>query len=470
VWAVRRLKRYVRDQPVRSLILWALLWQAFAWATMLFGDAPDSSTYTEVLHDLRHLDFRGFDGVRTPGAPAFWLLLGSNRTLIAVGAGALVVGGGLLLRRVVDDATGRWQLGLAAGAAYTAWPYLLDGQRVLLSENTATFLTTATIWLAVLLLARIDDRHRAPGLALLLGLAATWLVLVRPAALASILVLAALLLWRAWRAPGRALAATTVVLALAPIAVGYGGWLVFMKHEVGVYAPTTITGGNVADVACRSISHADVRDHDLQVRLEPVVHRLLRRRFSRIKSCSGASARANYAGLDGYAHPTSAHVSQRLTTMTVRLIRRDPAGYLSAVATQGAVQWLGLGYRPAGAMRPGFRWLAKPFSGLEILSQLALNAAFLAASGWWLLGRWRRRRDPTAVVLALGNAGIVSLAFVWANAIANPFLASWLLARLLVPVIPAQLVVVAVAFEHLWTTRAAARWPVRPDIALIGGP
>jgi hypothetical protein len=424
---------------------------------MLFGDTPDTVTYTEVLSDLRHLNFSNFDGTRTPGAPAFWLLLGSNRTLIALGTSLLVVAGGLVMWRCVTDATRSWRWGLAAGLAYTAWPYLLDAERVMLTESLATFLTTTAIPLGAVVFTRIQQHQRCTWPAILLGLDLGWLVLVRPAALASIVGIGALIGVQALRAARRhhLRALVTTAAMLLPVMLAYGGWLGFMHHEVGIYQPSTLTGYTLSDVTCRSIDHADPRDRDLEERLAPVVHRLLRRHGSLFRSCGGAAYRANFDHIDGIAHPTDAQVSQRLKTMSIRLIERDPVGVATAVSTQAVVQWLGLGYRPAGGMRPGFKWLADPFSAAEIASQVALNGAFLLATAWWVASRWRRRGGHASTGYDLGPAGAVAMTIVWANAISNPLLATWLIARFLVPVIPAMLVVVAIAGKQFRATRAA---------------
>jgi hypothetical protein len=254
--------------------------------------------------------------------------------------------------------------------------------------------------------------------------------------------------------------AVVVACTAGPSLLFMGIWVGgVMRPEVGTTTPSTMSGYTLSDVTCRSIDHADPRDRDLQRILAPEVHRRLARRGSIVRSCAGTSHAVDFSGLDGHARPTHAQVSARLQTMSLRLIRRDPVGVAAAVANQGVVQWLGFDRRYAADMRTGLAWLANPFTGVAVISQFSLNMAFLASTAWWLLAR-RRGRGAGAPPRAIPPLASVAFAMVWASALFNPFFTAWLTARLLVPMVPAQLVVVALTWQERRAARAAPPSPV----------
>ncbi len=443
-----------------SLVAWGLLVRVVAWLTMPLSDAPDTPGYLEVLRDLRHLDFRGFDGVRTPGVPAFWLLLGSNRLAIGIATSLLMIAASVVLYRAVLGATGRVMVGWLVGAAFVSWPFVVHLERMLLSDAFSTVLVVAVMVLAARCVDLIDEGRALTGQPLL-GMALAWLLLSRPASIAPVAAVLLLLMARVWRSQRDRpkMLAVVVACTAGPSLLFMGFWIGgVMRPQVGRTTPSTLTGYALSDVTCRSIDHADPRDSDLRRIFAPEVHRRLARRGSIVRSCAGTSKAVDFSGLDGHAHPTQAQVSARLQTMSLRLVRRDPVGVAAAVANQGVVQWLGFDRRYPADMRTGLGWLANPFTGMAVVSQFLLNMAFLASTAWWLLVRWRRRRAG-APPHAIPPLASVAFAMVWASALFNPFFTAWLTARLLVPMVPAQLVVVALTWQARCADRAAAATP-----------
>ncbi|MCB0976690.1 MAG: hypothetical protein KDB02_04455 [Acidimicrobiales bacterium] len=137
---------------------------------------------------------------------------------------------------------------------------------------------------------------------------------------------------------------------------------------------------------------------------------------------------------------------------------------------QGVVQWLGLDRRYPADMRAGLGWLANPFTGVAVISQFLLNMAFLASTAWWLLA-FRRRRSAAAPAHRRRIPTLASVAFamVWASALFNPFFTAWLVARLLVPMVPAQLVAVALTWQERRADRARAVFIREPSRGFTTG-
>lgn len=202
--------------------------------------------------------FARYDGTRTPGYPVFMALGGSDRSvwIIQLLLGLVTT---MLLYHIGWKLTGNRWFGGIIGLAHTLNLGQLFFESNLLTESLTTSLLVWTclgvlIWL-------YDSKKRQPWLAFLIGLAATFTMLVRPLFIYLPFYLL-LFLWLFYQSTShlgfvgdgnapqaektsgfsKHLPWRSIIAFVLPVALLLGGWIGFIHTKYGDWALTTMTG------------------------------------------------------------------------------------------------------------------------------------------------------------------------------------------------------------------------------------
>jgi len=381
-----------RLPPRRALVLTlvlALVERVLLWRFYPVRVVNDTGTYRRLAESILH-HWENYDGVRTPGYPAFLALLKSNE---GVYLGQLALGVGITLVFFVIG----WRLfrnplaGTALALAHTLNLGQLFFEAHLMSETLATF------WVALTLLAAFlwfEKPQQRPWLAAGIGLAGILAGLTRPLFLflpfwlgLALALVPGLKTGLTWRERLRALDWRTLLAAWLPAGALLFAWMAFIHQRFGIWNVTTITGYNL-------IQHTGYYFEYVPDEYAALRDVYLRYRDARIAQY-GTQGNAIWQAIPEMSAASGLgfyDLSETLRRLSLQLIREHPHLYLHYALKGWWLFWRAPIYWSAtNLLTPA--WVAQALAGLILAERLilfAVNLLFLLLSPLPLF--WRRVR------------------------------------------------------------------------------
>lgn len=381
---------FTRFLPFILTLAIALGIRVWLWRVYPVRAFSDTGAYRRAAQSILN-GWENYDGVRTPGYPAFLALWGSDgRVYLAqLGLGLLTT----LLFFYLGWRLWRSPLaGMIAALAHTLNLGQLFFEAHLLSETLATFwvvltLTLAWVWLEA------SPRGR-PWAAAGLGLSGAMAGLTRPLFLFLPFWLGlALAAWPVIGGPGglgrrlRRLEWRTLLAAWLAAGVLVGAWMVFIHARFGMWSVTTMTGYNLIQHTGYYFEYVP----DDYAALRDVYLRYRDARIAQYGTQSNAIWQAipemmQASGLGFY------DLSRTLARLSLQLIREHPDLYLRYALRGWWLFWRApIIWVPANLADPAWQPWLSGLAWAERAGLFGLNLLFILLSPLMLVRRWRER-------------------------------------------------------------------------------
>jgi hypothetical protein len=369
-------------------------------AVIILNYAPaqhwDTNSYVQVAREIRHLDFRRYEGRRTPLYPLLLVLGGLNWNVVRVIQSLLGVAISLMLFEIACAETGNSDIALLAGLAYSLDLSQLFYESAICSETLSTFWVVGSAFF----LSRSCRKGGRKNL-VLLGVAAGLAGLTRPLFLfLGPLYLAALAILDrsgalAEPARSRALRAFAVPAFVPVLGLCLFNWIV-----IGYPGPTTMLGYDLSNHSGAFIELAPGRYSGIR---DPY----LKARAARIARGAGYAQSIWYseAEMKSATGLSTVGLSRALTRMSLELFAEHPVLYAEGVGRSWAGFWRSdIYWRGTNFTSQSLRDTLEPIWRAEVPLLIAINGMFLLIAGYMAVFS-SGRREATAFDLCL--VGIV---------------------------------------------------------------
>jgi hypothetical protein len=387
----------------------------------------DTLSYINAAKAIASLDFRDYDGRRTPVYPALLILCGMDFDNVRLIQSLLGIGIAAMLFAITwyrsRNVTISFIVGLLGSFALMELLY----EQIIYSETLCTF----WIVLSVLAYARIKSRENASAWNYaLMGTAAALAAMTRPMFLYLGPLYAGLMLVQGGKFNLRKMREARLIWLLAPTLLLALGWSAVNEYTIGYFGVTTTTGFNLSN-------HSGAFMELAPPRYSKIATIYLRYREWQVKQMGSQTMTIWLAEseMERTLALSPAELSKQLTRMSLEMFAQHPLLYLESVARGWARFW-GHGiydfvrdYTQAG----GNRFVYLILLGLGSL-QLLINAAFLAIGGYSIM-RWLTRRASFDFDLGV-------IAIVLAASMVQAFMEYGENVRYLAPVAPLTIYVV----------------------------
>jgi hypothetical protein len=297
---------------------------------------PDTGTYYAGARELvGQGEATQTPARRTPGYPAFLLLVGSDPQNVLAAQMALGLLTSVSLFFIALRMCAKPGVAFAAAAAYDLSLQQLFLEATVISEPLTTCLLALMTLALLTTLGRLRDGRGAAALAMGVGLLSVATIMVRPQFIYLALLLPALAVYAAsgLRCPTRR-AALHALLIAAPILLGMFAWGKLVQAKTGHFAMSTQSGFGLVNHSVEFIElappeYANVRDI------------LLRHRAERIAAAGHPGNTIWYAWPEiqqatGWSLPEA---SRQMHRMSAQMFAEHPLRYAASVALSWVQFW-----------------------------------------------------------------------------------------------------------------------------------
>lgn len=356
----------------------------------------DSAGYLRLAEMLRSLEFAGFLGDRTPVYPALLALLGRHLWLVWIVQSAMGVLISLLLFKMARLHRMSVPLAFLVGLSHTLCLNQLIFESAILTET----LTTCLVVLFSFLCLKIALDKVTLKLVLALGCVISLATLTRPSMVFLIPLSALFLLLVQMRRPR---SFTTSVLHLTtlamPVFLLVGSWAVFVRSHTGQFSITTMMGFHLTNHTGAWMEKAPAEFKDVQ--------QVYLRHRDELRLKTGTHVNTIWRALPDLLQETGlsfGHLSERMTRLSLALIKAEPMQYVKSVARSWLLSWqsVAIGRRDAEKVHRHvfYSLLLLVPQAIETGVLLLVNAAFLLLIGQQLcVALIQRRAFPISLLV-----------------------------------------------------------------------
>lgn len=352
---------------------------------------PDSSTYLQAASDLLSGDYSLGQGRRTPGYPIVIALAGQSGMALWWANAVAGVLTSLLLFDIAWRLTGSARASFVVGALHALNLQQLVQEAAVLTETFSAFTVVLSLWLFVMLAGRWAAGRQALVGAVVLGVLASWALMVRPQFIALPLLLTLAPLWIGHRRDGRWLPRARAMVSAAAVAVPCAllvlAWAAHLQQKTGYFTMSTQSGFGMVNHMIDSIE-------DAPERFAPVRDVLLRTREARIAEAGHARNTIWYAWpeiqrVTGWSLPEA---SRQLQNMCREMAFDHPVRYARSVASAWVDFWtVPIFWRPQALKPAGLATSLQAVWWVEHKMLRAANVAFVLLMVAALLPKVARR-------------------------------------------------------------------------------
>ncbi len=367
----------------------------------------DTPSYRRLAETVLH-GFANYDGTRTPGYPVFLALTGTDQRawLAQLLLGLITT---LLLFYLGWKLTDKAWFGGIIGLAHTLNLGQLFFESNLITESLTTFFLVLTMALVLLWLRQ--PRFRSTWLAILIGLASTITLLVRPLFIYLPFFLVAFL-WlehrlrrKAVTRPGEAGNRQVNQTArgfpwrfgvgfMLPVVLLLGGWVGFIHQQFNQWSLTTMTGYHLVQHTGSFFEY--VPDEYASLRDTYIKYRDAHIAQYGTQTNAIWDAIPEMSKVSGYSFYG---LSKVLTRISIQLILQHPLLFIKSAASGWWMFWRAPVYWSMEALKlPALAGAIKASILIERLALILANFAFILASLYFalieILSAARRKPSP----------------------------------------------------------------------------
>ena len=419
------------------LLLLGVLERVWLWFVYMPISYGDTGSYMRLGEALQGLPFRGYDGTRVPGYPAFLALLDLQPVRVWFVQMLLGLVISLLLYWITWRTTESAAVGFVVGALYNFIPGQFLFEANLLTETLTTFFIVLSLFLFVCF-ARAHRQTWGYGLVILLGVAASMAGLVRPLFF-PLTLLYLILVWVVAAGDWKKKLLFTVLYSIGPLTL-QGGWLVYMKQHYHVVSPTAMAGYSL-------VQHTGEYFEYLPDEYAPIRDTYIRFRDAQI-AARGVQTNAIWEAIPEISKASGLgfyELAREMQRLSWWLIRHYPDLYLKNVIEGWISFWKAPVYWRPEAVQSVFARAV--LSGLAVVGRgisLLVNFMFLGFSALITVSaKWRIRLKLDLVSIAAGG-------MIWMISILQTLLDHGDNPRFLVPL---QTLVIFLVIRNLWFWR-----------------
>lgn len=384
--------------PILMLTLLWLVTRGILFACYEPVTYPDSGAYQRLAHQIITLDFRGYDGQRTPGYPLLLALVAANNFAIWLVQSVLALMTALLVYTLLRRAGTSTSWAMLAAVINLLTLNTLFFEPAIMTETVTGFLLVAVSYLIASLVTG-KARSANPWL---VGLMTALLILTRSQYIVLIPVFLVLLWWFVRERRG-----TTLLIFLLVASAPVLGWAGFNKYQTGYFTITTLLGYNLSNHSGAFMERAP--DKDAVLRDTYLKHRDREIAETGAHHMTIFDARQDLLRTTGLSEIGLSREFQRIS---INLFIAYPADYLRSVGKAWLSYWTEPNYWRLDKVRsPGVSTVVQSLWKVQHLLLRGLNAVFILLTPY-VVWRSLTRRDAVShsmrVALVLA-ANVVSV-------------------------------------------------------------